>query len=378
MNQRPESLSTRALLILLLVLAALYLAGFVWQLLINLADIILLFFLAWLLSMLLTPVVVWLERRRLPSGAAVALVYLGLTLLLALLIMLLLPSLFIQLVELGRSLPDYVRELPNTVERFQAWLAQQGIRVELLPLVSTDLLTQRAEALGTAFAQFTFAFVQGTFSVFLGTVIVVILSIYFTIDRQRLAQGVLGLLPTGYREEGRFFMDRLGLTFGAYLRGMVILALIYGIGNAAVMLFFGVQYVAAVSIFAGLMMFIPFLGTILAIIPPVIIALFTISTGQALLVAVALFVLQQVVLNGIAPRVLSQSVGIHPLLVFLALLLGVKLAGFWGALFGVPVVAVIYSMAAFFYERGQAGGPQPPVAEAEPAGQSILEPNEEA
>ncbi len=108
MNQRPESRSTRVLLILLLVLAALYLAGFVWQLLINLADIILLFFLAWLLSMLLTPVVVWLERRRLPSGAAVALVYLGLTLLLALLIMLLLPSLFIQLVELGRSLPDYV------------------------------------------------------------------------------------------------------------------------------------------------------------------------------------------------------------------------------------------------------------------------------
>lgn len=371
MNERQEALPTRALLILLVALAALYLAGFVWQLLTNLADIILLFFLAWLLSVLLAPVVDWLQRQRLPSGVAIAVVYLGSTLLLGLLGLLLLPSVLAQLGELGRNLPGYVQELPAAVEQLQGWLAQQGVKLELLPPFVADGLAQRAEALGSAIAQITLVVIQGTLTVLLGMVIVVILSIYITVDRHRLAQSFLGLLPTNWRDEGRFFLDRVGQTFGGYLRGMVILALIYGIGNAVVMILFGLEYTAPTSLFAGLMMFIPFLGTFLAIIPPLLIALFTTSATQALLVLVVLFVLQQVVLNGIAPRVFSQSLGIHPLLVFLALLLGIKLAGFWGALFGVPVVAVIYSMVAFFYEREQVSSTRASAAEAKegPTGQ---------
>jgi hypothetical protein len=59
-------------------------------------------------------------------------------------------------------------------------------------------------------------------------------------------------------------------------------------------------------------------------------------------------VIQAVVLNVVAPRVMSSTIGVHPLLVFVGLLGGGKIAGIWGALFGVPVVAVIAAMASFY------------------------------
>ncbi|HLB11364.1 MAG TPA: AI-2E family transporter, partial [Dehalococcoidia bacterium] len=71
----------------------------------------------------------------------------------------------------------------------------------------------------------------------------------------------------------------------------------------------------------------------------------------------ALLVLQQIVLNVVAPRVMSQNVGIHPLVVFLAFLLGFKLAGLWGAIFGVPVAGVVNAMVQYFIDRTQAARP---------------------
>jgi hypothetical protein len=65
-------------------------------------------------------------------------------------------------------------------------------------------------------------------------------------------------------------------------------------------------------------------------------------------VLLGLFILQQIVINILAPRLMGHSVGLHPLLVFLAVLGGAKLAGVWGAVFGVPIVAVATAMVSFY------------------------------
>ena len=63
---------------------------------------------------------------------------------------------------------------------------------------------------------------------------------------------------------------------------------------------------------------------------------------------IALIALQQVIFNVLAPRILSQQVGLHPLLVFFAVLTGARVAGIWGAIFGVPIVAVVMTMISFY------------------------------
>jgi predicted PurR-regulated permease PerM len=66
---------------------------------------------------------------------------------------------------------------------------------------------------------------------------------------------------------------------------------------------------------------------------------------------ITLFLFQFVITNVVMPRVLSSAVGMHPLLVLGALLIGVKIAGFWGAFFGIPVVGVLWAMFTYFFER---------------------------
>jgi predicted PurR-regulated permease PerM len=84
-----------------------------------------------------------------------------------------------------------------------------------------------------------------------------------------------------------------------------------------------------------------------AVALPVTIALLT-HPEVTILLFVALLALQQVIFNVLAPRILSHQVGLHPLLVFFAVLTGARVAGVWGAVFGVPVVAVFTTMLSFY------------------------------
>jgi predicted PurR-regulated permease PerM len=108
-----------------------------------------------------------------------------------------------------------------------------------------------------------------------------------------------------------------------------------------------IDYALLASVVAGIFLLIPFLGPVVAVWVPVTIALFT-RPDAALVLFIALLALQQVIFHVVAPRIMHQEVGLHPLLVFFAVLTGARVAGIWGAIFGVPVVAVLATMASFY------------------------------
>jgi predicted PurR-regulated permease PerM len=108
-----------------------------------------------------------------------------------------------------------------------------------------------------------------------------------------------------------------------------------------------VDYALLSSVVTGVVLLIPFLGPVVAVVLPVTIALLT-HPEVAIYLFIALFALQQVIFNVLAPRILSRHVGLHPLLVFFAVLTGARVAGVWGAIFGVPIVAVGLQMISFY------------------------------
>jgi predicted PurR-regulated permease PerM len=77
----------------------------------------------------------------------------------------------------------------------------------------------------------------------------------------------------------------------------------------------------------------------------------------AIWVIAILFVFQFVIVNVLMPRMMSEAVGLHPLLVFAAILFSVKVAGCWGAFFGIPVAGVMWAMGKFFFEEWRRTGP---------------------
>jgi predicted PurR-regulated permease PerM len=349
----------RTLLILLVFIAGLYLAGVLWQLFGTVGDILLLFFLAWLIAFAVSPLAHRAQTQwGLPWPLAVLTVYAGVIVALVLGFLLVLPSTVEQAGLLATALPTYAEQAPRWLDQGQAWLRERGLDVSLV--WNEDLardLAARAQAIGSELAGSTLAFAQGVLTAVFNLVVVLILSFYMSLDGERLVARALDLLPPAVRAQAEVFVESVGRSFGGYLRGVLIQGIIYGLATALVMWAAGLPFVAVVGIFAGVMMVVPIVGAIIAMVPPVLLALFTGDIGKIILVVVVLFVAQQVLLNLLMPRIMSQSVGLHPLLVFAALLIGARVAGIWGAVFGVPVAAVAYSMANYFIEQNQRSRP---------------------
>ena len=201
-----------------------------------------------------------------------------------------------------------------------------------------SILMQNALGIATSVATTTF-----------NLLLVLILSIYVMLDQGRIARSLIGLIPATYQDEARFFVQSVSRTFGGFIRGQLLQALIYGVVTALVMSIAGLGYAAAAGAFGGLVMLVPFVGGLIALLPPLFIGLFQASWLTALIVVAVLFVAQMVIANVLMPAILSESVGMPPLLIFVAMLVGIRVAGFWGALFGIPVMGVIYAMAAYLY-----------------------------
>jgi predicted PurR-regulated permease PerM len=166
------------------------------------------------------------------------------------------------------------------------------------------------------------------------------------LDADRISGAVLATVPARYRDDFIYFTSSVNNAFGGFLRGQIIQAIVYGLGIALMMLALNVKFVALASVLAGIAMFIPFIGPPLGFLPPILAALG--SDAPLWLVVVLTLAINVGVVNIVGPKVMSQQIGIHPILVLAAFLIGNRIAGPWGALLGVPVAAIIVTMISFY------------------------------
>jgi predicted PurR-regulated permease PerM len=182
--------------------------------------------------------------------------------------------------------------------------------------------------------------------------------------------GVFGVFGTLFnlRDQSLELFYAVERSLIKYLRGQLILCAIMGVLGWAIMFFTVGEYALAVGAWVAATELIPVLGAFLGAVPAVAIALFVPQGGflEALLVAALFLVAQQIEGNLLVPRIQGGSVGVHPLVVLFATLAGTALYGILGAIFAVPVVAIVaatirYMQGTLLYERWD----KPPVRAAE-------------
>jgi predicted PurR-regulated permease PerM len=343
----------RALAVVALIIASFYLLGLVWQLVEQFADIILLFFLAWLLAFVLEPVVGFAEQARLPRIPAIAATYIVLLVLLSAAVLLLVPTLSAEVADIVHHLPDYSERVTSSVNAVQdstnIWLLDHNspVMLDTRSALNPDELTRRVDAIGPTILSNVIVLATGILTLLFGLLLLVVLSFYFMVDGARLAELIIRSLPLRAQDDARFLVVNIHRAFSGFLRGQVIIALLGGFGTGLLMSLLHVDYALLTSVVASVMLLIPFIGPVLAVCLPVIIALFT-NSDAVWVVLIGLVALQQILFQLIGPRIYSTQVGMHPLAVFAAVLAGSRLAGIWGAVFGVPVLAVLLSMYSFY------------------------------
>ena len=334
-----------ALLILSTIAVLWVLLGFLATFLAAFGDIILVFLIAWLLALVLGPIARFLANHvpGLPGGVAVVLVYGAVIGGLLLALFLLANTLVASIADFIGSVPQIQAELPALLLVWQSRLDGLGLGIDLVPLgrsVLDSLNTYLLELAGPL-QQIAVA----SLGVVGNLVFIVVLSIYMAADSGRMSSFIQRIVPPGYEGEARFLQTSVAASFGGFLRGQAAMGVVYALFAAAANVVLGLEFAPVTIAAAGVLMAIPFFGPFVAWSPPVLVAI--VFDPDAVVAAIGIMAVGWVlVMNVLQPRLMERAVGIHPVAVLGSVLVGFKVAGVPGAIFGIPIAAVA---SAFFF-----------------------------
>lgn len=348
----------RLLLGLVIVVLAIVAANLIWGMLVFFGDVILLFFLAWIIAFALEPVSIFLQRRNVPRTLAVTLIYLALLVVVSGGIVLAIPSIVEEIKLLGNEVMNAVAATTTLNSTLVGALRRVGFTPKAAQDFANSLSQQlngwALNATGDAVNAAT-DFLTSMLTVVFDAFLVLILSFYMMLDGDRLVESLVVRLPPNWIPEVRLFQRYVERIFGGFFRAQMTVGTIYGVLTWVVLALLGQANGLLVALLAGAIMLLPFIGPFLAIIPPVLLVLLQSPPNDLLrnliVIVVMSVVAQQVVFQLIAPRVFGSQMGVHPLLLFGGLLVGAKVGGVWGAFFAGPIVAVVYAMLRVYYDR---------------------------
>lgn len=376
----------RILLGLVTVLVAMWVISNMWQLLTSVADIVLLFFLAWVITFILAPVSNFLISRKFPRVLAVSLVYVALLVVISGAIVLMVPAIQSQVTQLANEIKsdlsaDRLAALnQGAVDLLHRFGFSKADAQRMVSQVSAQVPVW-AGSLANDAVNFATTLVTSILTILFDTVLIIIISFYMMLDGTKLMAGIISRLPPRWVPDVRMFQKHVNDTFGGFFRAQIIIALIYGLFTWLVLLILGQPNGFLASLLAGLIMMIPFIGSFGAILPPLLLVILQTPNdqliGKILVLVVLVIVAQQIALNLIAPRVFGKTLGVNPLILFAALLLGAKWGGVWGAFFAGPVVAVFAAIIETFYDRFAEKSPLfdvPPGAATETPSEDVSSP----
>lgn len=321
----------------------LFLLAFIAFLLVF-SSILLPFLAGMALAYFLDPIADRLERLGLSRMMATVVILIGFLVIFSLSLVLIIPIVFTQAAGFIQNLPGYISKLqeflasPNNAW-FPDWVSSQ---MDTIKQNSAKLLEQGAGFLGTLFQQLwnSGMALLDIISLFVVTPVV---AFYLLLDWDRMVQKVDSWIPRRHLYTVRRIARDMDTSIAGFVRGQgslcLILGLFYGIGLSLAGLNFGL----VIGLFAGMISFIPYIGSIVGLIIALGVALvqFWPDYLQIVLVAVIFFTGQFLEGNVLQPKLVGKSVGLHPVWLMFALLAFGALFGFVGLLIAVPAAAAV-------------------------------------
>ena len=309
----------------------------------SLERVILLFALVFLLAMVLNPIVVWLQKHRMPRFISVILLMLALVAVTTTIILFAIPPLTKQSQELVRSAPSVWQGIRNRIESLTKNYPE--VR-EALP--RTEEIAGKAGAaagtVGNILLRSTLGLVGGVASF----VFAVLLLVFVLGNPRPLVAAYLALAPDRYREQAHRTLARLMRQMTAWARGVAINGVITGVSIGVSLWLIGVQPALMFGVFAFLGEFLPNIGAFLVSIPILLVALSLGATKFWLALGVIVLV-YQVELNLLVPGVLGKEMRLHPVNILFFTLATVELFGLLGVFLAVPAAALVQIVVDEFY-----------------------------
>jgi predicted PurR-regulated permease PerM len=297
----------------------------------DVASILVIIGVALFIAIGLNPILQVFVTRGMSRGLAAGMVTLGFVLVIALFVIVAVPPISHEINTLVTNYPHYKKELLSG----KGWAGRLSVKLHLsnyLKGKSKLKLPIASGALGAG---------KEILSIGVGTVSLVVLTIYFLVALPGVTKLWLSLIPVSRRERVRLLTDEVFGRVGGFMLGNLLTSVVAGIGTYVWLTVFGVSYALLLALFVALFDLIPMVGSTIA---GVAVSLVALTKGLPVGIATAAFYivyrfLEDYLLN---PRVMKHTVKISPGLTIIATLIGGTLLGLIGALIAIPVAATIH------------------------------------
>lgn len=370
----------------------------VWQL----ADVLPMVIVSLVLAYLLHPLTDLLERRafrRLPGarGWAILATYILAFAVVILILLVVVPGLISQFQIFAEDLPralanlqaDIIRLLTEPLvvggqpiiiggqplilgQQFNLHL-ESGSLTEALPLENIDLLGTTQAFIGSLSAPVT-RVVGGAFTAIFNLVLLLTIIFYLLKDGERFIRTIINVTPPEYQNDVQRLLYELSQVWAGYLRGQLASSGFVGVLVFFAALLLGLPSPQVLGLLSAVLDFVPNIGPLLAVIPAALLALFSQSStlpglggvAFALLVVVIWTIIQNIQSTIVSPRLLGDSLKLHPVVIIIGVLAGASLAGALGVILAAPIIASLRVLGQYIYGKLRGTDPFPPLPPPSP------------
>jgi predicted PurR-regulated permease PerM len=318
----------------------------------QLSSVLLPLAVAAIFAYLLDPIVDFFERKRIPRTRAILLVFfIGIMLTLAVLGTVV-PQLVVEIGNLINDLPQHFDALHDKIRNWlakspggkraqeiwdsqfrdslQAWLADT-----VAPIASAWLMTQLSKLVSW-------------FGLVIGLLLVPVYLFYFLLEKQGIKRSWTDYLPlreSRWKEEAVFVVRSVNESLIVFFRSQVLVALCVGILTTLGFLAIRLEYAVVLGVITGVFGIIPYLGVMVSFIPAVTLGIIQFGDWRVLLVVMVFVAVQMLEGLVLSPKIIGDRVGLHPLTVMIAIMVGTTLmGGILGGLLAIPFTAVLRTL----------------------------------
>jgi predicted PurR-regulated permease PerM len=318
-----------------------------------------------LLFYLFINIVDWLDSLLHNRVMAILIVYLGLLGITVFSVIILFPALIYQISQLINTtfnqLPQLLQNLISLLSPLEARLHAASIRIS-----SIDILNNIASSMPKPDASLVLGrmtdMAMSTMTWLVYGLSVIVVSFYFLLDGKNMKDSVLKLFPKRYYLTLTVLVTDIDLSLQMFFRGQIVLGLLFGLFMIAVFLSLGVHYALLLGGFLGVCEIIPVIGPTIGFVPILLTVAFDGMDniylnrfGQVLIILIVLNLVQWLKDNIVAPKYIGNVIGLHPVMIFIAIMIGARLDGLSGVVCALPVACVMNVLANHLSVRLGAG-----------------------
>ena len=302
------------------------------------------------IAYLFNPIIDFLEKKNIKRVYGVLILYISILAVIFVLAFLVLPKSGRELKRLATDMPKYIENMTGMIDvlhtKYSSTMGElpdvfqgiQGILKENLILIENMLINGLKNF---------FSVIINVFSKVISVVLTPILTFYFLVDKDYFTKKLKKLIPKSSREKNLGLMREIDDVLSKFVRGKLILASYVGVTTSIFLLIVGVDFAIFIGLITGIADIVPYIGPFIGFLPAFFFALLG-GPIKAVWVSIFFVLIQWVENNILAPKIIGDTIGIHPIVILLSIILGGGVFGILGMILAIPAVAVSIILFAFF------------------------------